>query len=190
MEKGKETISVSTPSVDLSSGSGSIDRSKQEIISCFAVACTDVNTDAMVSMSEDMLVIKGASMLVEPVLRKTLRWDHRILPLFKKEQGQVPLMRSSRLNLLLRQVCLEITPLRLQMRARYIGGGHRRSVAEQLDIEEDTFEEETPEEERGGPAEELEEVVVREENPPKTVKIGSTLAPEHKVMLQKSAPGL
>ncbi|KAK0599434.1 hypothetical protein LWI29_005254 [Acer saccharum] len=54
-----------------------------------------------------------------------------------------------------------------------------------MEVEEDTFEEETLEEERGGPAEELEEVVVREENPPKTVKIGSTLAPEHKAMLQK-----
>ncbi|KAK0579788.1 hypothetical protein LWI29_031457 [Acer saccharum] len=41
------------------------------------------------------------------------------------------------------------------------------------------------EEERGGPVEELEEVVVKEEDPPKMVKIGSTLTSEHKAVLQK-----
>ncbi|KAK0586595.1 hypothetical protein LWI29_009360 [Acer saccharum] len=66
-----------------------------------------------------------------------------------------------------------------------IGGEPLGSVTGQMEVEEDTFEEETPEEERGGPAEELEEVMVREANPPKTVKIGSTLAPKHKAMLQK-----
>ncbi|KAK0588280.1 hypothetical protein LWI29_037133 [Acer saccharum] len=65
------------------------------------------------------------------------------------------------------------------------GGEHLGSVTGQLEVEEDTFEEEMLEEERGGPVEELEEVVIREENPPKTVKIGSTLAPEHKAVLQK-----
>ncbi|KAK0575067.1 hypothetical protein LWI29_033563 [Acer saccharum] len=65
------------------------------------------------------------------------------------------------------------------------GGEHLGSVTGQLEVKEDTFEEEMPEEEGGGPAEELEEVMVREENPPKTVKIGSTLAPEHKAVLQK-----
>ncbi|KAK0602400.1 hypothetical protein LWI29_032962 [Acer saccharum] len=68
---------------------------------------------------------------------------------------------------------------------RSTGGEHLGNVTGQLDVEEDTFEEEMPEEERGGLAEELEEVVVREENPPKTVKIGSTVAPEHKAVLQK-----
>ncbi|KAK0572744.1 hypothetical protein LWI29_036498 [Acer saccharum] len=67
------------------------------------------------------------------------------------------------------------------------GGEPLGSVTGHMEVKEDTFEEETPEEERGGPAEELEEVVVREENPPKTVKIGSTLAPEHKAMLQKGS---
>ncbi|KAK0595715.1 hypothetical protein LWI29_009311 [Acer saccharum] len=66
-----------------------------------------------------------------------------------------------------------------------IGGEHLGSVTGQLEVKEDTFEEKMSEEERGGPTEELEEVVVREENPPKTVKIGSTLAPEHKAVLQK-----
>ncbi|KAK0576787.1 hypothetical protein LWI29_023256 [Acer saccharum] len=42
-----------------------------------------------------------------------------------------------------------------------------------------------PGEERGGPAKELEEVVVREENPPKTVKIGSTLAPKQRLCYKK-----
>ncbi|TXG57241.1 hypothetical protein EZV62_018554 [Acer yangbiense] len=65
------------------------------------------------------------------------------------------------------------------------GEEHLGSVTGQLDVKEDTFGEEMPEEERGGPVEELEEVVVREENPPKTVKIGSTLSPEHKAVLQK-----
>ncbi|KAK0581750.1 hypothetical protein LWI29_017490 [Acer saccharum] len=65
------------------------------------------------------------------------------------------------------------------------GGEHLGSVMGQLEVEEDIFEEDMSEEERGGPVEELEKVVIREENPPKTVKIGSTLAPEHKAVLQK-----
>ncbi|KAK0570392.1 hypothetical protein LWI29_000447 [Acer saccharum] len=68
------------------------------------------------------------------------------------------------------------------------GGEHLGSVTGQLEVEEDTFEKEMLEEERGGHAEKLEEVVVREENPPKTVKIGSTLAPKHKAVLQKTTP--
>ncbi|KAK0571685.1 hypothetical protein LWI29_019925 [Acer saccharum] len=64
MEKGKETVSVFTPFVVLSPGLGLIDRRKQEVISCFATACTG-NTDAMFSMLGDMLVTRGASILVE-----------------------------------------------------------------------------------------------------------------------------
>ncbi|KAK0586906.1 hypothetical protein LWI29_014208 [Acer saccharum] len=67
-----------------------------------------------------------------------------------------------------------------------VGWEHMGSTIEHLEVEEETFEEETPEEEeRGGPAEELEEVMVREENPQRTVKIGSTLALEHMAALQK-----
>ncbi|KAK0579104.1 hypothetical protein LWI29_021148 [Acer saccharum] len=62
-----------------------------------------------------------------------------------------------------------------------IGWKHMGSTMEQPKVEEETFEEETPEDERRGPAEELEEVVIREENPPRTMKIGSALASEHKV---------
>ncbi|KAK0570911.1 hypothetical protein LWI29_008332 [Acer saccharum] len=75
-----------------------------------------------------------------------------------------------------------------------IGLEHQGSVIEQPEIEEEALEEEMPEEEeeeeeeRGGPAEELEEDVVREEDPPKTVKIGSTLTSKHKAALQKPQP--
>ncbi|KAK0577983.1 hypothetical protein LWI29_003329 [Acer saccharum] len=66
------------------------------------------------------------------------------------------------------------------------GWEHMGSTMEHPEVEEETFEEETPEEEeRGGPAEELEEVVVREENPSRTVKIGSILTSEYKAVLQK-----
>ncbi|KAK0571734.1 hypothetical protein LWI29_020768 [Acer saccharum] len=75
--------------------------------------------------------------------------------------------------------------LRVSTELPGIRGEHLGSVTGQMEVEEDTFEEEMPEEERGGPAKELEEVVVREENPPKTVKIGSILAPDHKAVLQK-----
>ncbi|KAK0604480.1 hypothetical protein LWI29_016046 [Acer saccharum] len=80
---------------------------------------------------------------------------------------------------------LQEAGLMVSAKLRSTRGEHLGSVTGQLDVEEDTFEEEMPGEERGGPTEELEEVVVREENPPKTVKIGSTLAPEHKAVLQK-----
>ncbi|KAK0571144.1 hypothetical protein LWI29_011729 [Acer saccharum] len=74
--------------------------------------------------------------------------------------------------------------LPIQAQQHDIGWEHMGSTIEHLKVEEETFEDETPEkEERGGPAEELEEVVVREENPPRTVKIGSTLALEHKAAL-------
>ncbi|KAK1583758.1 hypothetical protein Q3G72_026622 [Acer saccharum] len=63
---------------------------------------------------------------------------------------------------------------------------HLGSMIEQLEIEKVAPEEEMPEEEKGGgSAKELEEVVIREEDPPKSVKIGSTLTFEHKAALQK-----
>ncbi|KAK0576591.1 hypothetical protein LWI29_020225 [Acer saccharum] len=53
-----------------------------------------------------------------------------------------------------------------------VGMKHLGSMIEQSEIEEETPEEEMPEEEeRGGPTKELEEVVIREEDPPKTVKM-------------------
>ena len=62
--------------------------------------------------------------------------------------------------------------------------GSREEPPEE-DDEGSPDEEVAEEEERGGPAEELEEVVVREGEPARTVKMGSTLTPEHKAALQE-----
>ncbi|KAK0572829.1 hypothetical protein LWI29_037867 [Acer saccharum] len=64
------------------------------------------------------------------------------------------------------------------------------SVTGQLEVGEDTLEEEMPEKERGGPAEELEEVTVREENPSQDSKDRIHLSSRAQGCATKSTPGL